>query len=272
MKPLGSEGLRGAPSGSAASRVWLRYEPAILKIIGAVSALGLWQLVVAVGLVSPKFVSSPSRVVVAGAAYVGSHQFLVDARTSGLEFVGGFGLSVIVGIAIGFAMGRSRRLANLLDPVVNFLYASPRIALAPLLILWFGIGIESKIAVIFLMSVFPIIINTILGVHSVEEDLIDLARSLNASPWQLMRTIVIPSSLPFIVTGIRIGLGVGLIGVVVGEFVAATAGIGYTIAEAASDYNVNLVFVGLIIVGAAGAILTEALRYVELKVAKWKVR
>ena len=254
-----------------AGRAWPRYEPAILKFVGAISALGLWQLVVAVGLISPRFVSSPTRVFVVGVVYVKSHQFLLDARTSGLEFAGGFGLAVIVGIALGFAMGRSRRLANLLDPVINFLYASPRIALAPLLILWFGIGIESKIAVVFLMSVFPIVINTMLGVHSVQEDLVDLARSLNASRWQLMRTIVVPSSLPFIVTGMRIGLGVGLIGVVVGEFVAATAGIGYTIAEAASDYNVNLVFVGLIIVGAAGVILTEALRYVELKVAKWRV-
>lgn len=272
MTVLGSDLARRAPRWLPRGDLLARYEDSLLKVAGVASALALWQVAVAVGLLSPTFVSSPSRIVVAGIGYVGSQRFLIDARTSGLEFAGGFGLSVIVGIATGFAMGRCRRLASFLDPLVNFLYASPRIALAPLLILWFGIGIESKIAVIFLMSVFPIIINTMLGVHSVQEDLIDLARSLNASTWQLMRTIIVPSSIPFIVTGMRIGVGVGLIGVVVGEFVAATSGIGYTIAEAASNYQVDLVFVGLIIVGACGAILTEALRYIELKVAKWKVR
>lgn len=248
-----------------------RFETSALKIGGIVTGLGLWQLVVAIGLVSPTVISAPSRIVAAGAAYLASHQFAIDARTSGFEFLGGFGLSIVCGIVLGFLMGWFRRLESFLDPIVNFLYASPRIALAPLLILWFGIDIQSKIAIIFLMSVFPITINTTLGVHSVDRDLVDLAHSLNASPWQLIRTIILPSSVPFIVTGMRIGLGVGLIGVVVGEFVAATSGIGYTIAQAASSYDVDLVFVGLIIVGAAGAILTEALRYVETRLAKWKV-
>ena len=158
-----------------------------------------------------------------------------------------------------------------IDPLVNFLYASPRIALTPLLIIWFGIDIQSKIAVIFLMSVFPILINTTVGVHSVDRDLTDLARSLNASSWQLMRTVILPSSVPFIVTGMRIALGVGLIGVVVGEFVASTSGIGYTISQAASSYEVDLVFVGLIIIGAAGVVMTEALRHLERRLAQWKV-
>lgn len=252
--------------------LYARHESALLKILGVATALGLWQLAVALGAVDPKVISSPSRIVVAGGAYIGSRQFAIDAETSGLEFVGGFGLAFIVGVALGFAMGWFRRLENLLDPLVNFLYASPRIALTPLLILWFGIDIESKIAVIFLMSVFPILINTCVGVHSVDKDLIDVARSLNATSWQLMRTIIVPSSIPFIVTGMRIGLGVGLIGVVVGEFIASTSGIGYTIAQAASSYEVDLVFVGLIIIGTAGALFTEALRHLEARLAKWKVQ
>lgn len=253
------------------SRMRAQYEATALKIAGVVCALGLWQLIVALGLVSPTIISSPSRILFVGAAYVSSHQFAIDAKTSGLEFIGGFGLAIVVGIVIGFAMGWSKCLEHFLDPLINFLYASPRIALTPLLIIWFGIDIQSKIAVIFLMSVFPILINTTVGVHAVDRDLIDLARSLNATSWQLIRTIILPSSVPFIVTGMRIALGVGLIGVVVGEFVASTSGIGYTISQAASSYEVDLVFVGLIIIGAAGAGLTEALRRLESRLARWKV-
>lgn len=257
----------GYPAGFLA-----RHEGTLLKSLGIVSSLGIWQLAVSFGLVNPLFVSSPLRIVVAGAAYLDSNQFLVDASTSGREFLGGFGLALAVGIALGFAIGWMRRLEQFLDPILNFLYASPRVALAPLLIVWFGIGVESKVAFIFLMSVFPIVINTALGVHSVDHDLADMARSLNASSWQLIRTVVLPSSVPFIVAGTRIGLGVALIGVVVGEFVASTSGIGFTIAQAASSYEVDLVFVGLIIIGAAGAILTEALRHLEGRVAKWRLR
>ena len=253
------------------ARLYTRHEGAVLKTLGVASAIGIWQLAVAIGIVSPMVVSAPSRILLAGARYVASQQFAIDARTSGLEFVGGFGLAVTVGVALGFATGWMKRFELFLDPVINFLYAAPRVALAPLLIIWFGIGIESKVAFIFLMSVFPIIINTTLGVHSVDKDLIDLARSLNASTSQLMRTIVFPSAVPFIVTGIRIGLGVGLIGVVVGEFVASTSGIGYTISQAASSYDVDLVFAGVIIIGAAGAFLTEALRRLERRMAKWKL-
>lgn len=237
-----------------------------------VAALAIWQLAVSYGLLSPRFVSSPSRIVVAGAGYLSSPQFAKDARTSGLEFGAGFGLSVVAGVALGFAIGCFRRLEYLLDPLINFLYASPRIALAPLLIIWFGIDVPSKVAIVFLMSVFPIVINTTHGVHAVDEALVDLARSLNATRWQILRTIIVPSSIPFIVTGMRIALGVGLIGVVVGEFVASASGIGYTIAQAASSYNVDLVFVGLFIVGATGAVLTEALRFVEARLARWKTQ
>jgi len=271
MTVVASDFKRESSATPSVAARFARHESTLLKIAGVVTALGLWQLIVAIGWVSPTVISAPSRIIIAGAKYVSSPQFAIDARTSGLEFLGGFGLAVIFGIVLGFLMGWFRRLENFLDPIVNFLYAAPRIALAPLLILWFGIDIQSKVAIIFLMSVFPIVINTILGVHSVDRDLMDLARSLNASSWQLIRTIIIPSSVPFIVTGMRIGLGVGLIGVVVGEFVAATSGIGYMIAQAASSYEVDQVFVGLIIVGAAGAILTEALRYFETRMARWKV-
>jgi ABC-type nitrate/sulfonate/bicarbonate transport system permease component len=251
-------------------RSWFAlHEKAVLKGAGVLVPLLLWQL--AVDLTDPNspMVSSPSRIVRAGLNYVGSRQFFADFTASGIEFFWGFGLAVVVGIGLGYMLGWFRRLEYFLDPLINFLYASPRIALAPLLILWLGIGIGSKIAIIFLMSVFPILINTILGVRSADRDLIEVARSFNASNWQLLRTIIIPSSTPYIVTGVRIGLGVALIGVVVGEFIAATRGVGFTIQQAASNFDVDLVFVGLILIGFAGLLLTELLHHLEVKLTSW---
>jgi ABC-type nitrate/sulfonate/bicarbonate transport system permease component len=253
-----------------ALRQWLASrEMAILKIVGIVVPLVIWQ--VWVDLLDPNspMVSSPTRIFKAAREYVGSHQFFVDVTSSGVEFFWGFALAIVVGIGLGYVLGWFRRLEYVFDPFINFLYASPRIALAPLLILWLGIGIGSKIAIIFLMSVFPILINTMLGVRSADRDLIELARSFNASNLQLLRTIVVPSSMPFIVTGVRIGLGVALIGVVVGEFIAATRGVGFTIQQAAANFNVDLVFVGLILIGFAGLLFTELLHQLEEKLTSW---
>jgi NitT/TauT family transport system permease protein len=251
-------------------RQWLASrEMAILKIAGVVIPIVIWQIWV--DLVDPNspMVSSPTRIFKAAQEYIGSHQFFVDVMASGIEFFWGFGLAIIVGIGLGYVLGWFRRLEYFLDPFINFLYASPRIALGPLLILWLGIGIGSKIAIIFLMSVFPILINTMLGVRSADRDLIELARSFNASNLQLLRTIIVPSSMPFIVTGVRIGLGVALIGVVVGEFIAATRGVGFTIQQAAANFDVDLVFVGLILIGFAGLLFTELLHHLEKKLTSW---
>jgi NitT/TauT family transport system permease protein len=269
-----------APSAAAdasrrprAARGWLaRYEGVALKSIGVLSVLGMWEGAVDIGWGNPAQLSSPSRVARAAVVYIGTPQFSADITTSALEFAVGFALAAVVGIGLGFAIGCFRRLELLLDPIINFLYAAPRIAMTPLIVLWFGIDLASKVVVIFLMAVFPIIINTAVGVRSVDGDLHDLARSFNASGWQLLRTVVMPSSIPFIVTGLRLAIGVAFIGVVVGEFVAATSGIGFAIQQAASNFDVDRVFVGLIIIGCAGVVLTEALRRLETRLARWKTR
>jgi NitT/TauT family transport system permease protein len=259
-----------AGPGKARPSFFARYEAAIFKLLGVLCALALWEAAADLGWASSTSISSPHRVAAAAVAYLGSSGFLVDARVSGLEFLGGFSLAVVVGIALGFATAWFRRLDYFLDPLINFLYASPRIAFAPLLIVWFGIGIGSKVAIIFLMAVFPIVINTAFGARSVDRDLVALARSFNATDGQLLRTIVVPSSIPFIATGLRIAIGLAFIGVVVGEFVAATAGIGFSIQYAASNFDVDQVFVGIIIVGVAGVVMTEALRYLEARLGRWK--
>src|SRR5207237_10738978 len=154
-----------------------------------------------------------------------------DMWISGQELIWGFALSIIMGLPLGLLMGWYRRLTMALDPFVTFFYSIPRVALTPLLIIWFGIGMNSKIAVVFLGAIFAIVINTAAGVRNLDPALIKAARSFGASDAQLFRTIVLPGSVPFILTGLRLGPGHALTGVVVVELLAAQAVVGLIVAR-----------------------------------------
>ncbi len=246
-------------------------EKTILGLLGIVLMLAIWELVARLQLVDVMFVSSPTRVWAAGVDYVTVGNFLNDLRASGVELFFGLGLSIVIGIPLGIALGWYRKLYYLLDPLVSFLYASPRIALVSLFIIWFGIGIGSKVAVIFLSAIFPIIINTLIGVKTIDHNLLNVARSFNANDAQIFKTVVIPSSVPAIISGIRLALGHALIGVVVGELFAATEGIGYMMITAGQTFQTDLVFVGLIIIAGLGVILTGLIHMVERRFDKWRV-
>lgn len=250
---------------------YYRNERLILGICGAVVLLVLWELIARLGIVDLMFTSSPVLVWNAGIQYVASENFINDISASGTELLLGFGLSIIVGIPLGILMGWYQKLNYLLDPIFNFLYASPRIALVPLFIIWFGIDMGSKVAVIFLSSVFPIIINTLMGVKTIDPMLLNVARSYNAKDRQIFKTIILPSSVPAIISGIRLGLGHALIGVVVGEMTAATQGVGHMMFTAGQTFQTDLVFVGLIIIAGLGVILTELVQILERHFDKWRV-
>ena len=159
-----------------------------------------------------------------------------DLYVSGIEFFWGYILSVLFAVPFGIAIGWYKKLAYVSDPFVNAMNATPRVALLPLVIIWLGIGILSKVGIIFLGCVFPLLINTRDGVKTTPANLLTAARSFGASEWQIFKSVVLPSTVPFILTGLRLAVGRGLIGVMVGELYAATAGIGFaaTVAAAAS--------------------------------------
>ena len=140
------------------------------------------------------------------------------------EFFSGFALAIVVGVPLGILMGWYSRVNAMLEPFVSALYATPRIALLPLVVIWFGIGIASKVAIVFLGAIFPILVNTITGVRTIEADFIKVARSFGASDRQMFLTVVLPSAVPMLLTGLRLGLGHALVGIVVGEMYGATAG------------------------------------------------
>ena len=233
----------------------------------------VWELVGnTFQLINPMFMSAPSLVWKAAVQLFGSGEIWNDLRVSGIEFGWGYLLSVVVGVPFGIAIGWYKKFAYVCDPFVNAMNATPRVALLPLVIIWLGIGILSKVGIIFLGAVFPLIINTRDGVKTTPANLLTAARSFGASEWQIFKSVVIPSTVPFILTGLRLAIGRALIGVMVGELYAATAGIGFMITVAGATFQTDKVFVGVLIFAISGMVATEMVDRAERKFDKWRPR
>ena len=199
-------------------------------VIGLVSVLGVfvaWELAVVTGLLRSRFLVPPSEVIAAGIVEVQNPRFWRDVQVSFFEFAVGYGAAVVLGVSLGIVLGWFRRLSYLFEPMVNFFYAVPRIALLPLIVLWFGLTIWSKVAVVFLGAWITILLNTFHGVRTVDPRLLSVARTFGASRRRIFISVVLPGSVPFILAGLRLGVGRALIGVVVGELYAASAGLGF---------------------------------------------
>jgi NitT/TauT family transport system permease protein len=221
-------------------------------------------------LINPMFMSAPSFVFKAAYQMFASGEIYNDLYVSGIEFFWGYMLSVLVAVPFGIAIGWYKRFAYICDPFVNAMNATPRIALLPLVIIWLGIGIISKVGIIFLGAVFPLLINTRDGVKTTPHNLLTAARSFGASDWQIFRSVVLPSTVPFILTGLRLAVGRALIGVMVGELYAATAGIGFMITVAGATFQTDKVFVGVLIFAISGMTLTAVIDRYEHRFDKWR--
>jgi NitT/TauT family transport system permease protein len=216
------------------------------------------------------FMSAPSLIFKAAVQLFWSGEIWHDLWVSGIEFFWGYLLSVVVAIPMGIAIGWYKKFGYLFDPFINAMNATPRVALLPLVIIWLGIGVLSKVGIIFLGAVFPILINTRDGVKTTPSNLLTAARSFGASEWCLFKTVVLPSTLPFILTGLRSALGRALVGVLVGELYAATAGIGFMITVAGATFQTDKVFVGVMIFALAGMVGTEILGRIENHFERWR--
>jgi NitT/TauT family transport system permease protein len=272
------------------------HEGLIIGAIAVFAFMAFWEWVGTSGVINPMFSSSPSRIIKAadrlffdggiGAVFAalfagniaGAWQAIAkgsiwkDIWISSQELAAGYTLALIFGITVGLMMGWFRRLNYVLEPFVSALYATPSVALLPLFIIWFGIGINSKIAIIFLSSVFYPLMYARVGVSTVDANILKCAKSFGANDFQLLRTVVLPSSVPYLMTGARLGLGRGLVGVVVGELYAATAGVGYLITVAGATFQTDKVFVGVLIITFAGVGLTAVLQRVEERFSTWRPR
>src|SRR3990167_5335449 len=254
-------------------KFYLNQEKKILGTAAVVTFLTIWELVGnTFQLINPMFMSAPSLIWKAAVGLFASGEIYNDLYISGIEFAWGYFLSVIFAVPFGIACGWYRRVSYIFDPFINALNATPRVALLPLVIIWLGIGVLSKVGIIFLGAVFPILINTRDGVKTTPHNLLNAAKSFGASEWQIFKSVVLPSTLPFILTGLRLGVGRALIGVMVGELYAATAGIGFMITVAGATFQTDKVFVGILIFATTGMIAMELLTRLESRFDKWRVK
>ncbi len=241
----------------------------LLAIAVLALLLGIWELLPDLRLVDPFFISSPSRIVSA-ADWLFAHGFWNDILVSLDEYLWGMGLAILLGVLIGWGIGWNRTVGAVIEPYVTVFNAAPRVALFPLLILWLGIGVESKIAAVFMGAFFPIVFTVMKGVRSMDANLLQLARSFGAGDLQIFGTLAMPSSVPFIAAGLEIAVGRGLVGVVIGELLAAQAGVGYMMARASSTFQTDKVFVGLVLLTGFGYFVTEIIKLIERRFETWR--
>ncbi|MPZ70724.1 MAG: ABC transporter permease subunit [Actinobacteria bacterium] len=187
-----------------------------------------------------------------------------------MEFSVGYIAALVLGVSLGIIIGWYRRLSYLFEPLINFLYAIPRIALLPIIVLWLGLTVYAKIAVVFLGAFITILLNTHAGVQRVEPKLLAVAQTYGASQRRIFTSVVLPGSVPFILAGLRLGAGRALIGVVIAELYAANAGLGYMIVVASNNLQVDRVLFGTFLFIALGMVTTEILRRIEKRFAVWR--
>lgn len=247
-----------------------KQENIYIPLLSGITFLITWEIVCNLKLINPLFISSPSRIFKA-AIWLFKNGFLHDIKISAMEFSSGFILATIMGIPAGICLGWYKKLELIFDPFITILYATPRVALLPLLMIWLGIGIKSKIAVVFLGCIFPILVNVMTGIKTIDATLLKCARCFGANDYQIFTTIIIPGSIPFIIAGMRLAIGRGLVGVVVGELVASNAGVGHRMSIAGATFQTDKLFVGIIVLAMSGYLMTELLKYIEKKFERWRL-
>jgi NitT/TauT family transport system permease protein len=232
--------------------------------------LASWEAASRTGLVNPLFSSSPSQIFVAAIALLGDGTLQADMLASGKTFLAGFGLAIAVGVPVGVALGWFRWANRAFSPLVSAFYTTPRIALMPLFIIWFGLGFGSKVALVFLSAVFPLIVNMQVAMLNLDADLKNVGTAYGASQWQLFRTIALPVSFPFLLTGLRLALGRGLLGVVAAEVFGGSEGLGYLIEYAGSTFRTDMVFVGVFVIAVFGIAMDRGLYLINRRVDSWR--
>jgi len=252
--------------------LWRRLydDPRFLLSLTVIGFFVLWEVASQQGWVRDLFFSRPSEIVLAGIREVQKANFWTDVRISLTEFVFGFSLAILIGIPVGLMLGWFRRLGYFWDPWLRFMYATPRITYIPLLVIWFGLGISSKVALVFAGPFFTIVIGTLEGVRTVPPKYLDVARAFGANNRQLFRTILLPNTLPFILAAMRLAVGLGIVAIVLGEMYASQDGLGHMLANAANNLQSDRVLFAVLIFTMMGVGLSKIVRIIEDRVAEWK--
>jgi ABC-type nitrate/sulfonate/bicarbonate transport system permease component len=257
----------------SANRVWQSLEPALLGTGSIVLLLLVWQGLPYVITISPGmklFFTTPSRIAVTLWDMFASGEIWAPLRVSAAAFAIGLAIAVAVGLPLGVLLGRSRTLNAMLDPFITAFNATPRLVFLPLLLLWFGLGMWSKVVIVFIGALFPILINTYEGVRNSDKILINVVRSFGAKEWDIARLVVVPNALPYIVAGLRLAIGRAVLGVVVAEFFGSEEGLGVIMVRAASSYHVDVVFAGVVVFAALSLMMTSLVKMIENHLSSWR--
>ncbi|HEY1473435.1 MAG TPA: ABC transporter permease [Pseudolabrys sp.] len=228
----------------------------------------VWQLIGP--MINPIFFSYPTKIAVAFyqlTFVTGELQhYMVESL---LILFYGLGIAILVGVPLAILMARFKPVDWALDLPVNAMYATPMVALVPLLVLWFGIYMEAKVIVVFLFCVFPVLINTYQGVRECDKNMLEVARSFRSNEWRMWQDVLFPFALPYIAAGVRLAIGRGLVGVVIAEFYTTISGLGYMITRYAHIFDMDKTFVPVILLMFLGVSLTSALKWLERRIAPW---
>jgi len=235
-----------------------------------VALLLLWEVSSDLQWVNPLFSSSPSRIFVEFGKVINDGSIFAHIAASGKIFVLGYLLAVVIGVPVGILLGWFKRASSAFGPLIAAFYTTPRIALMPLFIIWFGLGMGSKLALVFLSAVFPLIVNMQTAVSNIDEDLTKVAVAYGANQKQIFWTIALPVSVPFLMTGLRLATGRALLGVIGAEIFGGAEGLGYLIQYAGATFQTDKLFVVVLIIAATGIIMDRTLLAVTRRFDSWR--
>jgi ABC-type nitrate/sulfonate/bicarbonate transport system permease component len=266
----GADVLAQPPESHSSRRRWRFTERHVYVWASVVFFIGLWEVASRLEWIRPLFFSSPSEIVATAFREVTTGDFWYDVQVSMLAFVAGFSLAILLAIPLGLMLGWFRPLGHFFDPWLRFFYSTPRITYIPLLVLWFGLGLQSKIALVFAGPFITILVGTLEGVRTVPNSYLDVSRSFGAGGVQFFKSVLLPATVPFILASTRLALGIGIVAIVLGEMYASQAGIGHMLMQAANNLQANRVLFAVLILTLLGVGLSKILLTIEARVADWK--
>jgi len=249
----------------------IRYRRVLIaRLIVVAAVLAVWQATVGLGLVDAFWISSPVLVAKELWSEMASGALFGDVAITVFEALIAFVVSSTLGIVAGLLLARSPFWDDVLAPLVLALNSLPRVALAPLIILWFGIGITAKVVTAFTLVFFILLVNTLGGAKNVDNDILTIARLMGASERDILWKVTLPSALPWIFAGLNLGLTYSLLGVIVAEILASNQGLGYVIQSSAATFNTAGVFAGLITLALVAWVFSAIMRLIEARLLRWK--
>jgi ABC-type nitrate/sulfonate/bicarbonate transport system permease component len=259
--------------GAATARPWQSLEPSLLGAGTIVLLLLIWELVPQLMTLSPGmelFFTTPSRIAATLWRMFATGEIWQPLQVSATAFALGLAMAIAAGLPLGVLLGRSSTLDALFDPFVTALNATPRLVFLPLFLLWFGLGLWSKVLIVFIGALFPILINTYEGVRNADKVLINVVRSFGAREWDIARLVMVPNAMPYIVAGLRLAIGRAVLGVVVAEFFGSQEGLGVMMVRAASSYHVDIVFAGVVVFAVLSLAMTFLVQMIEKRLSVWR--